>query len=62
MLQFIKSILCDLNLKEQARENSNDLIWTNFIVYNTNGSDASSDNLPGLHHKNSNIHAYYIYF
>ena len=32
------------------------LIWTYFIMYKTNGSDASSDNLQGLHHKTNNLY------
>ena len=31
------------------------MICTYFIVYNINGSDASSDNLQGLHHKTNHL-------
>ena len=43
------------------QEGTNDMIRTYFIVYNTNGSDASSNNLQGLHHKTNNLYENLIY-
>ena len=33
--------------------------WAYFIVYNTNGSDASPNNLQGLHQKTNNLYENY---